>query len=63
MELDRKVAGYDIDAEVVETIKEKLGIGKQARLFGSNEFKVIIRGDAKHLRTELQRRVAGAKHE
>ena len=63
LELDRKVAGYDIDAEVLETIKEKLGIGKQARLFGPNEFNIIIRADARHLRTELQRRVAGAKHE
>ena len=63
LELNRTVAGYDIDVEVMGTVKEKLGIGKQARLFGSNQFNIIVREDAKHLRTELQRKVAGAKPE
>lgn len=63
LELDRNVAGYDIDIELLETIKEKLGIGRQAKLFGSNQFNIIVREDVKHLRTELQRRVAGAKPE
>jgi len=63
LDLNRTAAGYDIDAELIETIKEKLGIGKQARLLSTNEFNIIVREDAKHLRSELQRRVAGAKSE
>jgi DNA modification methylase len=59
LELNRNVAGYDIDIELLETIKEKMGMGKQARLCGSNQFNIIVREDVKHLRTELQRRVAG----
>ncbi|HLE75985.1 MAG TPA: site-specific DNA-methyltransferase [Candidatus Bathyarchaeia archaeon] len=58
LELNRNVAGYDIDIELLETIKEKTGIGKQVRLCGSNKFNITVREDAKHLRTELQRRVA-----
>jgi DNA modification methylase len=63
LELNRNVAGYDIDIELLETIKEKIGIGKQVRLCNSNQFNIIVREDAKHLRTELQRKVAGAKPE
>jgi DNA modification methylase len=59
LELNRNVAGYDIDIELLETIKEKMGIGKQVRLCGSNQFNIIVRDDARHLKTELQRRVAG----
>jgi DNA modification methylase len=61
LELKRNVAGYDIDIELLETIKEKLGIGKQATLLGSHKFNIIVREDVKHLRKELLRRVAGAK--
>ncbi len=32
LELGRKVAGYDVDAEVIESVKDKLGIGKQSKL-------------------------------
>jgi len=57
LELSRSAVGYDIDVELLETIKEKVGIGKQTKLCGSNYFNIVIREDAKHLRTELQRRV------
>lgn len=55
-ELGRKCVGYEIDIELLEVVKEKLGITKQTKLF-SPKFDIIIRDDIKHLRTELQRRV------
>jgi len=57
-ELGRKCVGYDIDIELLEVVKEKLGITKQIKLFHSS-YDIIIRDDIKHLRTELQRRVKG----
>jgi hypothetical protein len=48
---------YEIDVELLEVVKEKLGM-TQTRLFKQNsEFEIIIREDARHLRTELQKRV------
>ncbi len=61
LELGRNTVGYEIDIELLDTVKEKLGIGKQARLFDPHPFDVIVRDDVKHLRTELQRRVTGEK--
>ena len=57
-ELERKCVGYEIDIELLEVVKEKIGITKQKKLFHS-KFDIIIRDDIKHLRTELQRRVKG----
>ena len=56
--LSRKCVGYEIDIELLEVVKEKLGITKQTKLFRP-KYEVIIRDDIKHLRTELQRRVKG----
>jgi len=57
-ELGRNCVGYEIDIELLEVVKEKLGISKQKRLF-SPGFDIVIRDDIKHLRTELQRRIRG----
>jgi len=57
-ELGRKCVGYEIDIELLEIVKEKLGLTKQTKLF-IPKFDIIIRDDIKHLRTELQRRVKG----
>lgn len=57
-ELGRKCVGYDVDIELLEVVKEKLGIIKQMKLFHSS-YDIIIRNDIQHLRTELQRRVKG----
>jgi site-specific DNA-methyltransferase (adenine-specific) len=60
LELGRNAVGYDIDVELVETVKEKIGVSNQSKLFAP-QFDLIIREDVKHLRTELQRRVTGEK--
>jgi len=57
LELGRKAVGYEIDLELLDVVKKKLNIG-QTRLSGSNpSFEIIIREDAKHLRTWLQEKV------
>jgi DNA modification methylase len=55
--LGRKAIGYEIDLELLDTIKKKLNID-QNTLLGKNEaFEIIIRNDAKRLRSKLQKKV------
>lgn len=55
--LGRNSIGYEIDLELYETVKEKMGL-KQSSLFGNDyEVEIIIRDDAKHLRTHLQKKI------
>jgi DNA modification methylase len=62
LNLDRNAVGYEIDLELLSVVKEKLRIG-QSSLFGDNSFEIILRDDAKHLRTQLQERVANLVRE
>jgi len=58
LSLGRDAVGYEIDAELIDTIKEKLDV-KQKDLLGKNtELEIIIRKDIKHLRTKLQDKIA-----
>jgi DNA modification methylase len=54
-ELGRRAIGYEIDLELLDIIKKKLGID-QKKLLGQ-DFEIIIRDDARNLRTWLQERV------
>ncbi|MEM3290565.1 MAG: site-specific DNA-methyltransferase, partial [Candidatus Micrarchaeaceae archaeon] len=58
VELRRKAVGYEIDLELLDVVKKKLGID-HAKLFSSDSsnFEIIIRDDAKRLRTWLQEKV------
>jgi len=59
--LGRNSVGYEIDLELCEAVKEKMGL-KQSSLFEKNyEVEIIIREDAKHLRTYLQEKVKKQK--
>jgi len=58
IELGRSAIGYEIDLELIDVIKKKLKIGKNSLIGDENEFEIIIRDDAKHLRTKLQEKVA-----
>lgn len=62
LNLDRRAVGYEIDLELLSVVKEKLRIG-QSSLFGDNSFEIILRDDARHLRTKLQERVANLARE
>ncbi len=59
--LKRNSVGYEIDLELLEIAKEKMGL-KQSSLFEKdNKVEVIVRDDAKHLRTQLQEKVSNQK--
>ena len=59
--LGRNSVGYEIDLELCEAVKEKMGL-KQSSLFEKNyKVEIIIREDAKHLRTYLQEKVKKQK--
>ncbi|MEM0065290.1 MAG: site-specific DNA-methyltransferase [Metallosphaera sp.] len=62
VELRRKAVGYEIDLELLDVVKKKLGID-HAKLFSSDSsnFEIIIRDDAKRLRTWLQEKVRGQR--
>lgn len=57
LDLDRRCIGYEIDLELLEVVKKKLRMEQFTLFKESNEFEVIIRDDAKHLRTQLQKKV------
>jgi DNA modification methylase len=59
--LSRNSVGYELDLELLNIIKEKMGL-KQSTLFEKDyEVEIIVRDDAKHLRTQLQKRVDNQK--
>jgi DNA modification methylase len=56
--LGRNSVGYEIDLELLEVVKAKMGLSKDL-LFGVDyEVEIIVRDDARHLRTFLQEKVA-----
>jgi len=58
LELGRIAVGYEIDLELLDVVKKKLKIGQPVLIGDSPEFEIIIRDDVKHLRTQLQEKVA-----
>lgn len=58
VKMGRRAIGYEIDLELFNAIKKKLEVENE-KLFNSNQdkFEIIIRDDAKHLRTKLQEKV------
>ena len=59
--LGRNSVGYEIDQELCNIVKEKMGL-EQNSLFPKNyEVKIIIRKDARHLRSYLQEKVKKQK--
>ncbi len=59
--LKRNSVGYEIDLELLEVVKEKMRLKQGSLLEKDYGVEIIIRDDAKHLRTELQRRVNNQK--
>lgn len=57
--LRRNSIGYEIDLELLDTVKQKLNC--QQLSFTDDSIEIIVREDSRRLRTELQRRVAGQK--
>jgi len=61
IELGRNAIGYEIDIELLEVVKKKLGIKQSYLIRDRKEFEIIIRDDAKRLRTKLQEKVTKGK--
>jgi len=57
VEQGRNAVGYEIDVELIEIIKQKVGIDDFSLLKEYKNFDIIIRDDVRHLRTELQKRI------
>lgn len=57
LELGRRAVGYEIDLELLDIVKKKLGIDQRKLLGPDSPFEIIIRNDAKRLRTWLQEKV------
>ncbi len=58
VESDRKAVGYEIDIELLDVVKQKLNINQPVLIGDSYDFEITIRDDIKHLRSQLQERVA-----
>lgn len=56
-QLGRNGIGYEIDIELLEIVKKKLGINRYT-LDEKPEFEIIIRDDIKHLRTYFQEKIS-----
>mgnify|MGYP001626410137 CR=1 FL=1 len=61
LQLGRKAIGYELDLELVDAVKKKLGIGQSSLLPSDNPVEIIIRNDAKHLRNWLRENVSKQK--
>lgn len=59
--LKRNSVGYEIDLELLEIVKEKMGLEQSSLFEKDNKVEIIVRDDAKHLRTQLQEKVSNQK--
>lgn len=59
--LRRNSVGYEIDLELLKVVKEKMGLNQSSLFERDYEVEIIIRKDAKHLRTQLQNKVNNQK--
>ena len=57
IELDRTAIGYEIDLELMDVVIKKLQINQLSLSKNKRNFEIIIRDDAKYLRTKLQEKV------
>lgn len=62
VELGRRCIGYEIDLELLEVVKRKLRIDQATLINDSPKFEIIIRKDAKRLRTKLQEKIKESKN-
>jgi len=57
IQLGRHAIGYDIDRELIDVVKKKLGIQQPSLINNTPDIEIIIREDSKNLRTMLQARI------
>lgn len=59
--LKRNSIGYEIDLELLDILKEKIGLKEETLYEKDHEVCIIVRDDAQHLRTQLQERIGNQK--
>lgn len=57
LSLGRNAVGYELDLELADVVKEKVSINQMDLTGKKTEFEIIVREDARHLRTKLQQKV------
>lgn len=57
LSLGRNAVGYELDLELADVVKEKVSINQMDLTGKKPEFEIIVREDARHLRTKLQQKV------
>ena len=57
LSLERNAVGYELDLELADVVKEKVSINQMDLTGKKPEFEIIVREDARHLRTKLQQKV------
>jgi DNA modification methylase len=55
--LKRNSVGYEIDIELVEVVKKKMGINQELLFQNDYEVEIIVRDDARPLRSSLQNKI------
>lgn len=59
--LERNSVGYELDVELLEVVKEKMGLKGEVLFEMDYEVEIVVREDAKRLRTHLQEKVRKQK--
>jgi len=59
--LRRNSIGYEIDLELCEVVKEKMGLKKNSLFEENYEVEIIVRDDARRLRSFLQEKIKNQK--
>mgnify|MGYP000170860182 CR=1 FL=1 len=59
--LGRNSIGYEIDLELCEVVKEKMGLKKNSLFEENYEVEIIVRDDARRLRSFLQEKIKNQK--
>jgi DNA modification methylase len=59
--LKRNSVGYEIDLELCEVVREKMGLNQSSLFEKDFEVEIVVREDAKQLRTQLQNKINNKK--
>lgn len=59
--LKRNSVGYELDLELLEVVKEKIGVTQGSLFEKDSKIEITVRNDAQRLRTQLQKKISNQK--
>lgn len=59
--LKRNSVGYELDLELLEVVKEKMGVTQGSLFEKDSKIEITVRNDAQRLRTQLQKKISNQK--